>query len=136
MNPLEAIVVVKACIMDQNRILIVHRTGTYPKWECPGGKVDMNETLTQALKREVFEETGLKIEVDELMYATVMNVADKGKSYLILNYAARAESTTVVLSDEHDRAAWVSEEEFHEKIPEDILTAFRDHRVFERLLNR
>lgn len=136
MDPLEAIVVVKACVMNQGQLLVVHRTGAYAKWECPGGKVDANEKLTDALKREVHEETGLDIRIEELLYATVMHVPESGKSYLILNYAAGATNTDVVLSDEHDRFAWVSEAEFHEKVPEDISKAFREHQVFERLLNR
>lgn len=35
-------------------------------WEIPGGQVELGEGLTDALKREIKEETGIDIEVGEL----------------------------------------------------------------------
>jgi 8-oxo-dGTP diphosphatase len=37
------------------------------KWEFPGGAVEFNETLTQALVREVREEYGFSVDVVELL---------------------------------------------------------------------
>ena len=63
------IVVVVAAIIRQNgRILItqrfddVHLPGL---WEFPGGKVETHETLETALKREIFEELGVRIQVED-----------------------------------------------------------------------
>lgn len=38
------------------------------RWSLPGGKVEPNETLHDALKREMKEETGLDAEIEKLLY--------------------------------------------------------------------
>ena len=35
-------------------------------WELPGGKIEENESSEEAVIRELFEETGLKLEIDRL----------------------------------------------------------------------
>lgn len=53
---------VVAVICDSNgRILSVSRRNRPSEKGLPGGKVDDNETLTQAVIREIKEETGLNI---------------------------------------------------------------------------
>lgn len=56
-------------INDQNELLLQQRNKSPEKeyWSIPGGKVEMFETFDQAVKREVKEETGVDIEVIELL---------------------------------------------------------------------
>jgi len=67
------ITVVAAIIRSANRILItrrfddVHLPGY---WEFPGGKVEMNESLESALEREIREELGVKIRVEDEYFTT------------------------------------------------------------------
>jgi 8-oxo-dGTP diphosphatase len=44
------------------RLLLVRRADTL-NWELPGGKVELGESATQAVVREVFEESGIRIQV-------------------------------------------------------------------------
>lgn len=39
-------------------------------WNLPGGKLEYGETIGEGLKREMREETGLDVEVGELLYVT------------------------------------------------------------------
>lgn len=55
-------------IDPDRRVLLGHRIklGETPSWCFPGGKIDANESLEQAASRELFEETNLKIKIEQL----------------------------------------------------------------------
>lgn len=58
--------VVAACLLDdQNRLLLVRKRKTQ-LFMMPGGKPEEGESLTEALKRELFEELGWQCDLDEL----------------------------------------------------------------------
>lgn len=62
--PLHIIAVAGIVINEKNQILMVN-SNNYG-WAFPGGQVEEGENLINALKREVFEETGIKISVGEV----------------------------------------------------------------------
>ena len=51
---------------EKNEILLQLRTDKH-LWGLPGGAVEKGESVEQASKREVTEETGLQVEVDSLL---------------------------------------------------------------------
>ena len=51
---------------DQN-VLFVRQVAGLKLWTLPGGKVKRGESLVQALKREVYEESGLRVEIGSLL---------------------------------------------------------------------
>lgn len=52
---------------DQGRLLCVKRNYGDRTWTLPGGGIEGDETVVDALKREVLEETGLEVEPDVLI---------------------------------------------------------------------
>lgn len=55
-----------AVIMHESKLLLVN-TRTSGKWFFPGGEVEIGETLEDAIKREVKEETGIEVEVGKFL---------------------------------------------------------------------
>jgi mutator protein MutT len=74
------VVVVAAVIEEQGRFLVtrrqagVHLAGL---WEFPGGKIDPDETHTDALRRELREELDTDVTVGELVLATTHAYPEK-----------------------------------------------------------
>src|ERR1700758_3019660 len=59
---------VMAWIEDSDRnVLLVRQAGGLKLWTLPGGKVKRGESLVKALKREVYEETGLRVQIGSLL---------------------------------------------------------------------
>ena len=55
------VVVVYAIVRDgRDRVLLVRRTDD-GNWELPGGRIEVGETTSEAVRREVFEESGITI---------------------------------------------------------------------------
>lgn len=74
-------------------------------WSLPGGRVEHGEYLGDALRREVAEETGLTVEVRDLV-GILEVVGDP--HYVILDYFAEVVGDeTPVASDDVSDARWV-----------------------------
>ncbi len=96
------IIVVSCLIRDAaDQVLLVrhHRRG----WEMPQGKVEEGESLTEALHREVLEETGVTVEAGPL--AAVWSKLSP-PSALILGFLARYRSGELTTSDECPEVGW------------------------------
>jgi 8-oxo-dGTP diphosphatase len=64
------ILVTAAIIEDNGKYLITQRpkeTHNGLRWEFPGGKLDFGEDPRDCLKREIMEELGIKIKVNEIL---------------------------------------------------------------------
>jgi ADP-ribose pyrophosphatase YjhB (NUDIX family) len=59
-----------ALVVHKERILLVHHVepGQYDFWVPPGGRLEGNESIFDCARRETFEETGLHVELDRILY--------------------------------------------------------------------
>jgi ADP-ribose pyrophosphatase YjhB (NUDIX family) len=58
---------VSAVVTDaEGRVLLIHRTDN-DRWALPGGEVELGENVSQAVIREVREETGLEVEITDFV---------------------------------------------------------------------
>lgn len=63
-------IVVDNLVLKNDKILLVKRANGLPeggKWGLVGGFVERNETLEEAVKREIFEETGYTVDSTTLL---------------------------------------------------------------------
>ena len=61
---------VVAVIIDEDGQVLLTKRNVPPfqgEWVMPGGKIDLGEPIVEALKREVWEEVGLEVEVGRLI---------------------------------------------------------------------
>jgi ADP-ribose pyrophosphatase YjhB (NUDIX family) len=98
------------------RILLIRR-GTAPAkgcWSIPGGRVEPGEDDQTATAREVLEETGLDVVVEDLA-GTVERDAPDGSLFVIRDYRCHAadgtEPAEVVAGDDADDVGWFTPEQ-------------------------
>lgn len=59
------------CVVDNKLLMVNHKNLTASNfWAPPGGGIELDETVHQALEREFFEETNLMIKSGELLFVT------------------------------------------------------------------
>lgn len=76
-------------------------------WDLPGGRVNYKETLEDAAKREMHEETSLNVDQLHFKLATTL-IRPDGLHLLIVTYLCNCDSENVILSNEHISHNWLS----------------------------
>jgi 8-oxo-dGTP diphosphatase len=102
---------VSGAIFRKGKILLVRRARSPAKgfYSLPGGRVEFGESLHAALRREVDEETGLRIEIIGLAgWREVLPGPSGGGHYLIMSFAARWTAGEPVLNEELDDFKWLA----------------------------
>jgi len=103
------------CAYDDALLLI--RRGRGPaagEWSVPGGRVEVGETLHEAVVRETAEETGLEVVVDHFL-GWVERIGD-AYHFVILDFAVTAldPAQLPVAGDDAVEARWVPRHEVSE----------------------
>ena len=92
-------------------VLLIRR-GTPPevgRWSLPGGKQDFGEGVRDAARREVLEETGIEVDIQDLIDVVDMlpTPANGMRHYTLVNFRARPVGGVLQAGDDAMDARWV-----------------------------
>lgn len=115
--PESPLVGVGAVIVKDGCALLIRR-GQPPllgEWSLPGGVLECGETLREATIREAQEETGLIVEVEEMLgvYERVIRSED-GRvryHYVLIDFLCSAVAGELKASSDADEAGWFTREQ-------------------------
>jgi 8-oxo-dGTP diphosphatase len=116
--PQTPLVGVGAVIVHEGRVLLVRR-GREPlkgHWTLPGGVLEVGEALLDGIKREINEETGLDVEVIELI-ELLDRIHREGSRvryhYVIADYLCRVTGGELCAGSDADAVRWVERTEWN-----------------------
>ena len=114
--PERPIVGVGAVVVHDGRALIVKRAHEPRKgeWSLPGGRVELGETLVEATRREILEETGLEVAVGDIVEVFDRIHALEGRvryHFVIVDYLCAWTGGELRPGDDAEDAAWVRADE-------------------------
>lgn len=116
-EPLKATVSQRAVLFRGDDEILVVRRASDGGWELPGGRLDVNESTVEGLRREVKEETGLDVAIRRPIYTTSWR-NDRGNGRYGVYYYCLAESESVSLSHEHTDHDWLTPSTAAERLSE------------------
>jgi len=115
--PEKPIVGVGALIRDGERYLLIRRASEPDAglWSIPGGLVEVGEKAAEAAAREALEETGLEVEIVEVLGVVDKIVRDEeGRvkyHFVIVDYVATPTGGSLKPSSDALDARWVKADE-------------------------
>lgn len=119
---------VGAVIIEDDELLVVKR-GREPGrglWAVPGGKVRRGETLAAAAARETYEETGLRVEVGEVVW--VGELIDETHHLVLIDLRATVQSGALRAADDALEVAWMPIDD-----PGDLSLTLTMHQLLDTL---
>lgn len=120
---------VKALIIRKDKVLLLrpkNLQGSFNGWDGPGGHVEEGETILDALKREVSEETKLKIV--QAYPIKLLHIPQVDTDYLI--FLCTTPTGKVVLSHEHTDYQWMDLISFRKTVGGYLNTDLREIQKF------
>ena len=104
---------VGAVVIKDNKLLVI-KDRLWKKFKLPGGYIDDKEYISKALKREVFEETGIKVELESIVSLSHFFPSQFEQSNLYVVCSAKALSTEINIIDSEEiiEAKWMDLDEY------------------------
>lgn len=107
------VVGIGAIVLHEGKLLVV-RDKFSEGYKLPGGHIDNNESMKDALKREVLEETGVLVELDAVVNLGHFTIGQFGESciYVVCTAHAKTMEITIYDSSEIVEARWLDLDHF------------------------
>jgi 8-oxo-dGTP diphosphatase len=115
--PAAPVVGVGGVVVRDGRALIVKRSHEPRRgeWSIPGGTVEVGEALTEAVRRELLEETGLEVTIGPVleMFDRIHRDSEGRVRYhfVIIDFLCHAVAGEAVAGSDADAVAWVTADE-------------------------
>ena len=105
---------VVAAIIKKDNLYLIAKRSRYKhfglKWEFPGGKVELRETLIEALLREIKEELNISIKVHNKIAEEVFK---DDQINIKLHYFICTQIFGSIILSEHEDCKWVKKQDFY-----------------------
>ena len=134
--PRPAVTVDAILISPEKSVLLIER-GSEPykgKWALPGGFIDMDEPLEAACRRELLEETGLRVgELTQFRAYGAVDRDPRGRTISVIFYAFTGEESVASAGDDAAKAKWFPLDQLpelafdHQQILEEFKTEVPDN---------
>nr|WP_202518808.1 NUDIX domain-containing protein [Streptomyces sp. SID1034] len=105
-TPLHSVSVAGVVVREDGRVLVIRRADN-GRWEPPGGVLERDEAIEDGVRREVYEETGIKVHVERLT-GVYKNMT---VGVVALVFRCRLEGGHEQLSDESTAVSWLPADE-------------------------
>lgn len=109
--PGQIVVGVGAVVWNELGELLLVRRANPPlehHWSLPGGRLEFGETLRDALRREIREETGVEAEIYELIDVAELQDPAGATQYVLIDFTARAAFQAPTAGSDARDARWFS----------------------------
>lgn len=129
-----------AIFNDEGKIFITKRgkkaKNERGKWEIPGGSVEFGETFEEAVKRELMEEHGVAIEIQELLGICDHIITEEKQHWVSPTYICKivAGEPKIMEPDKCEEFGWFTIQEAQE-LPLSIVTAYDINQLTKRKIN-
>lgn len=124
----------KGFIARDNKILLLREADTYKtgtqtgRYDVPGGRIDVNESMTDGLAREIAEECGLPLLTADHFFTNTVTIPRPDSVWVITRhfFICTVGLGDIVLSADHDDAQWIDPARYR-----DFAVIENLHEVFE-----
>jgi len=117
--PVAPLVGVAGIVCRDGEVLLIRR-GKAPgkgEWNIPGGLVELGESLKEAVRREIHEETGLEVVAEDLFKVSDRIIRDgSGRvryHYVLLDYLCRVVGGQLRAASDAADVRWVTASHLH-----------------------